>query len=57
MKIWLWFEFLKVEHWIYKELVHTFKNSYLFKNDKQKNMSCIKKIISIYYKKIAKTLL
>jgi hypothetical protein len=30
--------------------LHTFKNSYIFKNDKQKSMSCIGTIIKIFYK-------
>jgi len=30
----------------------TFKNSHLFKNDKQKNMSCIGTTISIYHNKL-----
>jgi len=40
----------------YKELAHTFKNSYLFKNDKQKNMSCTRTTISVYYNKVQKQL-
>jgi hypothetical protein len=30
------------------------KNSYLFKNDKKKNMSCTKTIINIYYNNLQK---
>jgi hypothetical protein len=41
---------LKMKHWIYNELAHTFKFSYLFKNDEQKNMSCTRTSIIICYK-------
>jgi hypothetical protein len=36
---------------------NTLKNSYLLKNDKQKNMSCTMTTISINYNKLQKQLL
>jgi hypothetical protein len=45
--------FLKMKHWIYKELAH-FQKFTLFQNCKQKNMSCTWTIISIYYKNLQK---
>jgi hypothetical protein len=36
---------------------NTLKNSYLLKNDKQKNMSCIETTISIYYNKLQKNII
>jgi hypothetical protein len=49
--IWNCYHFLKHNIEVTKYL-HTFKFSYLFKNDKQKNRSCIGTIVNIFYKNL-----
>jgi hypothetical protein len=57
MIFWLWFEIVVifVNRTLNLKGIMLLSNfSYLFKNDKKKNMSCTKKTISIYYKKLQK---
>jgi hypothetical protein len=53
MFFWLWFEFF---YYFYKQNTKFTRNQDTFKNDKQKNMSCIGTTRSMYYKKLQKKL-
>jgi hypothetical protein len=51
--IWNYYHFLR-QNIEFTKNEDTFKNSYLFKNNEEKNMSCIWTTINIYYNNLKK---